>query len=59
MLNLEPFMKEFCGKAQANELRNDAARRAKVRGRALRAAASIRVERSRTPRDPALLEIKV
>ena len=35
-----------------NELRNDAARRAKVRGRALSAAASFRVERSRTQEGP-------
>jgi hypothetical protein len=43
----------------ANELRIDAAERAKVRGRRVRAAASIRVERSRPPEHTNLLEIKV
>jgi hypothetical protein len=41
-----------------NELRIDAAERDKVKGRRARAAASIRVERSRTPEDTILLGIK-
>jgi hypothetical protein len=41
-----------------NELRIDAAERDKVKRRRVSAAASIRVERSRTPEHTALLEIK-
>ena len=44
--------------AGPNELRIDAAERDKVKRRRVSAAASIRVERSRTPEDTALLEIK-
>jgi hypothetical protein len=42
----------------ANELRIDAAERDKVKKARVSAAASIRVERSRTPEDTTLLEIK-
>jgi hypothetical protein len=42
----------------SNELRNDAAERDKVKKEGASAAASFRVERSRTPEDTTLLEIK-